>query len=611
MRISPSTPPQLPASCFAGNPVSPLSVDGQGEHKASPMAQSGEVEIKASPPPHRADPQRTRVVTPRRRRSPTPVELQGTRLRTHTTPTHRGGESSVRIHQLRRERELSTQPATPSNIPSAIVIPPTPADQQPLLDHEVSAQLPRQENDASIQLAAPHSTASYIPGATSVPPAVSSNIFNAIVPPTSSDQQNLYYPQQYYPHYQGAPFLPPGYPQPPGAVIYPQQLHIPQWAQNIPFSNPPDSRTSSPLFPPGPQLQHRPDSVPVSGGGSNKAASPFLSPAPTSNSPALAPAPALPPSIGHTGPLPAAPVLTSPALEPASAPPSGHISPIATSPALKPTLASPSGHIESSSIPDIAADAASPDFHKYESQTGRDALDPDPTSTPPPGRIEPSSDAASQDVHKHETQAGRDALDPDIDSSSLENLNSPPPSVGASKPKFKVGRRSKEDQEDWEKFVEDCDSMFLEYGKKKNMPMEQVFTQYSAIKRRLNADSQWNIYQKLWAANNKQEMERARKHILDLKSEGGLVEDTEEMSTRALCSYGYAAYKQEHADDWKDRLELYNDLELVSGEPMDYRSRTKAWNKFVDKLKRLVSNLIPLHKTLLMYPHYMSVWSSI
>ena len=235
MRISPSTPPQLPASCFAGNPVSPLSVDGQGEHKASPMAQSGEVEIKASPPPHRADPQRTRVVTPRCRRSPTPVELQGTRLCTHTTPTHQGGESSVRIHQLRWEHKLSTQPATPSNIPSAIVIPPTPTDQLPLLDHEVSTQLPCQENDASIQLAAPHSTASYIPGATSVPPAVSSNIFNAIVPPTSSDQQNLYYPQQYYPHYQGAPFLPPGYPQPPGAVIYPQQLHILQWAQNIPF----------------------------------------------------------------------------------------------------------------------------------------------------------------------------------------------------------------------------------------------------------------------------------------------------------------------------------------------------------------------------------------
>ena len=129
------------------------------------------------------------------------------------------------------------------------------------------------------------------------------------------------------------------------------------------------------------------------------------------------------------------------------------------------------------------------------------------------------------------------------------------------------------------------------YVKKKNMPMEQVFTQYSAIKRRLNADSQWNIYQKLWATNNEQEMERACKHILDLKSEGGLVEDTEEMSTWALCSYGYAVYKQEHADDWEDQLELYNDLELVSGELMDYRSRTKAWNKFVDKLKQLVSNL--------------------
>ena len=98
-------------------------------------------------------------------------------------------------------------------------------------------------------------------------------------------------------------------------------------------------------------------------------------------------------------------------------------------------------------------------------------------------------------------------------------------------------------------------------------------------------DSQWNIYQKLWAANIKQETEHACKHILHLKSEGGFVEDIKEMSTQALCSYGYATYKQEHADDWKDCLELYNDLDLISGKLIDYRSHTKAWNKFIDKLK--------------------------
>ena len=53
----------------------------------------------------------------------------------------------------------------------------------------------------------------------------------------------------------------------------------------------------------------------------------------------------------------------------------------------------------------------------------------------------------------------------------------------------------------------DCDSMFLSYAKKKNMPMEQIFTQYSALKKCLNVDSQWNIYQMLWAANLKVEME--------------------------------------------------------------------------------------------------------
>ena len=36
-----------------------------------------------------------------------------------------------------------------------------------------------------------------------------------------------------------------------------------------------------------------------------------------------------------------------------------------------------------------------------------------------------------------------------------------------------------EDQEDWDKFAEDCDLMFLNYAKKKKMPMEQVFAQYA------------------------------------------------------------------------------------------------------------------------------------
>ena len=201
-------------SCIllAGNPVSPLSANRWIECKASPMAQSGELEIKASPPPHHGEPQRTRVVTSRCHRSPTPVELQGTRLRTHTTPTRRGGESSVHIHQLHRDRERSAQPATPSNMPSAIVIPPTPSNQQPppvqpaqplntpsaigyipSAASEASMQPLHQENDASTQLAAPYNTVGYIPSAASAPP---------------------YYPQQFYPHYQGAPFLAPGYPQP-------------------------------------------------------------------------------------------------------------------------------------------------------------------------------------------------------------------------------------------------------------------------------------------------------------------------------------------------------------------------------------------------------------
>ena len=76
--------------------------------------------------------------------------------------------------------------------------------------------------------------------------------------------------------------------------------------------------------------------------------------------------------------------------------------------------------------------------------------------------------------------------------------------------------------------------MFLSYTKKKNMPMEQIFTQYSALKKHLNADSQWNIYQKLWAANLKVGMERAHTHIAHLVSEGEVIESTDEMSTSPM-----------------------------------------------------------------------------
>ena len=151
--------------------------------------------------------------------------------------------------------------------------------------------------------------------------------------------------------------------------------------------------------------------------------------------------------------------------------------------------------------------------------------------------------------------------------------------------------------------------MYLNYAKKKNMPMEQVFAQYSTLRRRLNADSQWNFYQKLWAANLKQEMERAHKYISHLGSKGEVIEKVEEMSTQSLCSYGYAAYKQEYADDWKERLELYNDLKLASGESMDYRTRSKAWNKFIDKLKHLVNFSTPHRDILLIQPLYTLVWS--
>ena len=88
--------------------------------------------------------------------------------------------------------------------------------------------------------------------------------------------------------------------------------------------------------------------------------------------------------------------------------------------------------------------------------------------------------------------------------------------------------------------------------------------------------------------NLKVQMEQAHKHVTCLASKGEVIESTKEMSTQALCSYGYVAYKLGYEDDWKDHLELYNDLKHASSKPMDYRSCTKVWNKFIDILKQII-----------------------
>ena len=223
MHISPSMPPYteltLPASCFAGNPISPISPDRHPEAPevdAAPLSRPGESEVKVPS----LSPSHPPAVTSRRRRLPTPVELQDTRLQTNTTPTRRGENSSVGIHQLRRDREASAQPSavhsdTPGQIPSTVVIPPTP-----------------------------------------------------------SDPQALHRPHQYYPHYQILPTIQPGYPQLPGAVMYPQQLHM-----HLPYAShpqPTESQVTSPFLaltpaltpvspPPAAKLQNHPGSVPLTG----------------------------------------------------------------------------------------------------------------------------------------------------------------------------------------------------------------------------------------------------------------------------------------------------------------------------------------------------------
>ena len=52
------------------------------------------------------------------------------------------------------------------------------------------------------------------------------------------------------------------------------------------------------------------------------------------------------------------------------------------------------------------------------------------------------------------------------------------------------------------------------------------------------------------------------------------------------------------------RNALHSNLEVASGDPMDYRSRTKAWHKFLDKMKRLVIHISLLHHIILLMKHF-------
>ena len=90
--MPPSTELTLPASCFAGNPVSPISPNGHPEAPevdAMPLSQPGESEVEVPS----LSPSHPPAVTSRCRQLPTPVELQDTRLWVNTTPTHQGGNS--------------------------------------------------------------------------------------------------------------------------------------------------------------------------------------------------------------------------------------------------------------------------------------------------------------------------------------------------------------------------------------------------------------------------------------------------------------------------------------------------------------------------------------
>lgn len=108
--MPPSTELTLPASCFAGNPVSPISPNGHPEAPevdAMPLSQPGESEVEVPS----LSPSHPPAMTSRCHQLPTPVELQDTRLWANTTPTHQGGNSSVRIHQLCQDCKASAQPS--------------------------------------------------------------------------------------------------------------------------------------------------------------------------------------------------------------------------------------------------------------------------------------------------------------------------------------------------------------------------------------------------------------------------------------------------------------------------------------------------------------------
>ena len=265
MHINPS-PPQppveetaLPSSCYAGNSLSPMSANGQAELDELDTDELADLdELEPSSSPQATEPQRTTAAAPRRRRSPTPVELQDTRLRTIITPTRRGGEPSARIHQRRRDREASTQPsAIPSNPPGADTEPSAHIHQR-RRDREASTQpsaIPSNPSGADAAASTHTHCRDHEPSSHPKVPLADTTLgisSAATNPPAASDQYH------YTSQHPGAAFPSSGYPQLPGAAGYPQQLHIPAH-----ILRPLNDHNFPSLVPPSAELQHRPTSAPI------------------------------------------------------------------------------------------------------------------------------------------------------------------------------------------------------------------------------------------------------------------------------------------------------------------------------------------------------------
>ncbi|KAG9308808.1 hypothetical protein JVU11DRAFT_11433 [Chiua virens] len=145
------------------------------------------------------------------------------------------------------------------------------------------------------------------------------------------------------------------------------------------------------------------------------------------------------------------------------------------------------------------------------------------------------------------------------------------------------GRRSAETQTILNTAYTDLDTVLDHTSSRLGLTQQQVLDSWHKSRGRVvNGVNHWNVYQVFFKAHEEQERRR-----IDLS--------LEEPGTPSTMSRCYKRFIADHADTWKDILEVYELTEVTKSSQMTISQRTQTFDRFCRKISDLLDTAAKRH----------------